>query len=232
MCESKPLLYSPVSPLSAVRLWAYQLGKRSCDVILSLLAILISLPGLALIAIAIKLESKGPVLFTQERVGKDGVTFPVLKFRSMRADAELLRAQMQASAEQGGPVFKMRRDPRITRVGHILRRTSLDEFPQFFNVLLGQMSLVGPRPLPVKDVTNWNRLPEGVCPKLVADWLSSRHTVKPGITGLWQISGRSLLPLQDWMKYDLQYVLTRSLYLDLTILARTPFVVFTGRGAV
>ena len=235
MRDSEPLAYARSGAwpqLSGARIWIYESVKRLCDLVLSSLAILISLPVLTIIAVATKLESKGPILFSQERVGKDGFKFRVLKFRSMHVDAERFRAQMQASVEQSGPVFKLLHDPRVTRVGRILRRTSLDEFPQFFNVLLGQMSLVGPRPLPVRDVADWGRLPDEVRPKLVAEWLSSRHAVRPGITGLWQVSGRSLLLLQDWIKYDLQYVQTRSVCLDMKILARTPFVVFSGRGAV
>ena len=231
-------IYSASRPCPATasveraRSWLFEGSKRFFDLVVSLLVILVCLPLFLLIAAAIKLESRGGVLFCQERVGRDGGLFRALKFRSMCDGAERQREKPHSRPGESGPVFKLKDDPRVTRVGALLRRSSLDELPQFFNVLVGQMSLVGPRPLPERDVTNWSRLPEGVSREAVEGWLALRHTVRPGITGLWQVSGRSLLPLQEWIRYDVQYVRERSCLLDAKILALTPFVVLTGRGAV
>jgi lipopolysaccharide/colanic/teichoic acid biosynthesis glycosyltransferase len=156
----------------------------------------------------------------------------MLKFRSMVADAEVHRRRLSTSNETAGPLFKMRSDPRVTRIGRILRRTSLDELPQFLNVLVGHMSLVGPRPLPVSDIGHHGPLPPGVTADMVEEWLALRQAVRPGISGLWQIKGRSLLPLQGWIRYDMEYVRRRGLLLDARILLLTPLVVLTGRGAV
>jgi lipopolysaccharide/colanic/teichoic acid biosynthesis glycosyltransferase len=185
-----------------------------------------------LVAAAIRLESRGGILFVQERSGRDGRPFNMLKFRSMFSDAEARRLQLIKENGTDGPIFKMQDDPRITRVGHVLRRASLDELPQFLNVLLGDMSLVGPRPLPVSDTGHHGPLPAGVEEGSVEQWLAARQTVRPGITGLWQINGRSLLPLQGWIRYDMEYVKRRSVVLDAKILFLTPLVVLTGRGAV
>jgi len=216
--------------LVAVSHRAYGLMKRVADVVISSAVIIICLPlGLA-IAAAIKLDSRGPVLFSQDRAGRGRVPFRMFKFRSMSDSAE--RGRQDLVNGVGGPVFKMLNDPRITRVGRFLRRLSLDELPQFLNVLLGHMSLVGPRPLPMSDVTNCGSLPPGLSREEVDEWLDVRHTVAPGITGLWQVSGRSLLPLRDWIRYDIEYVRTRGTLLDLKILVMTPFVALSGRGAV
>jgi len=209
--------------------WFYELAKCAIDPIVSFLVLLFCLPLLPLVALAIKLESRGPVFFCQERAGRNGVPFTMFKLRSMRADAERKKSP---SAGRNGPVFKLEDDPRVTRVGRWLRRTSLDELPQFVNVLIGDMSLVGPRPLPLRDVNDRRSLPEGVTASEVNDWVQLRQTVRPGITGLWQVSGRSLLPLDEWLRYDLRYVRERSMALDLKILVLTPFVALRGRGAV
>ncbi len=223
---SEPWRLQPASRAS------YELAKRLLDAIVALVVIAVCLPlGLA-IAAAIKLDSRGSVFFSQKRVGRRGVMFRMLKFRSMLSDAERLRARLTNRNDNHGPVFKMRNDPRITRVGRFLRKTSLDELPQFLNVLLGQMSLVGPRPLPASDVTDYDCLPADVTAEMVHEWLAVRQEVRPGITGLWQVSGRSLLPLLDWVRYDLRYVRERSLLLDARILAVTPFAALSGRGAV
>jgi lipopolysaccharide/colanic/teichoic acid biosynthesis glycosyltransferase len=202
------------------------------DIAVALAVVVLCLPLFLLIAVAIRLSSRGPIFFLQERAGRDGVPFKMVKFRSMFTDAEARRSQLAAGGNAGGPVFKMRNDPRVTPVGRVLRRTSLDEIPQFLNVLAGHMSLVGPRPLPVSDIGHHGPLPADVTSKMVADWLAARQAVRPGITGLWQINGRSSLPLQGWIRYDVGYVERRGVLLDGRILVMTPLVVLTGRGAV
>jgi len=173
----------------------------------------------ALLAIAIKLDSPGPVLYRQRRVGKDGVAFDMLKFRSMCADAEGQLALLSDRNEASGPLFKIRRDPRVTRVGRILRRGSLDELPQLFNVLRREMSLVGPRPPLPGEVAKYE------------DWQLARLRALPGMTGLWQVSGRSEVPFNDMVRLDLHYVRNWSLGLDLEIILRTIPAVIANRGA-
>ena len=180
---------------------------------------MITLPLLIAVALAVKLTSRGPVLFIQRRGGLNGRPFPMLKFRTMRADAERERDTLLAANEMDGPVFKIRDDPRVTPLGRLLRRTSIDELPQVANVLLGHMSLVGPRPLPVIEMAN------------VTGPHRRRLSVRPGITCLWQISGRNELGFQEWMNLDLQYVDNWSLGLDFAILLRTVPALLTGRGA-
>ena len=194
--------------------------KRSIDLVLASLATLLISPLLLVIALAIKLTSPGPILFSQLRYGRGRRRFKMYKFRTMVDGAEARQAALETLNEAQGPVFKIKRDPRITRLGAILRRTSLDELPQLWNVLRGDMSLVGPRPLPLRDVSNFN---EG--------WLMRRFSVFPGITGLWQVSGRSDIPFDDWIQLDLAYIDRWSLRLDLWIMARTVPAVLTGRGA-
>ncbi len=215
---------------SGLDAWLYAVTKRSLDVIASTAILLLCLPLIAVTAIAVMLESSGPVLFRQARVGRHGVRFHMLKFRSMFCDAELARAAL--GRERQGPVFKLRGDPRITRVGRFLRRTSLDELPQFLNVILGHMSLVGPRPLPAKDIDEWETRVNQDGLEQIAEWLRSRHSVRPGISGLWQVRGRSLLPFEDWVHYDMEYVRCRGWALDLKILALTPVVTLLGWGAM
>jgi lipopolysaccharide/colanic/teichoic acid biosynthesis glycosyltransferase len=204
-------------------------SKRVIDVAGSLLAMIFFSPFLALIALSIKLTSKGPVVFRQQRVGEDGRSFTFLKFRSMYADndpaihEEYVRRLIAGSsaAELGqGAVFKLTKDHRITPLGKFLRKTSLDELPQFLNVLRGEMSLVGPRP-PVPY--------EYECYKV---WHRSRLVgVKPGLTGLWQVDGRSRVDFDGMVRLDLKYARTRSLWRDIKILFRTPAAIFTGNGA-
>jgi lipopolysaccharide/colanic/teichoic acid biosynthesis glycosyltransferase len=171
------------------------------------------------IAIAIKAGDRGPVIYRQRRVGRDGHTFTMLKFRTMVPDADKLKKNLAAENEAAGPLFKMRKDPRVTRVGGMLRRYSLDELPQLFNVLSGRMSLVGPRP----------PLPEETA-KYAPD-ARRRLLVKPGLTGLWQVSGRSDLSWAESIRLDLRYVEDWSLALDLVILWKTFRAVVQGRGA-
>ncbi len=194
--------------------------KRAMDLILSTLALLLLLPLMALIAVAIKVDSpQGPVLFRQVRVGKNGRRFYLYKFRSMIPEAELIKKDLQNLNEADGPLFKIRNDPRLTRVGRFLRRFSLDELPQFVNVLRGEMSLVGPRPALPEEVAQY------------APWHHKRLTVTPGITGLWQISGRSDLSFDEMMLLDIYYVENWSLLLDIRILLLTIPKVILGEGA-
>jgi exopolysaccharide biosynthesis polyprenyl glycosylphosphotransferase len=196
------------------------LAKRVWDFTLALAMVPFLLPVVALIALAIKLDSRGPVFFTQQRVGLHKRRFVMLKFRTMVLGAERLQDQLEHLNEAEGPNFKIAEDPRITRVGRVLRRTSLDELPQVLHVLTGEMSLVGPRPMSLRDV---DRFDQGIQRK--------RFSVKPGITCLWQISGRSDLPFSKWLELDLQYIEQWSLVLDLKILFRTIPAVLARRGA-
>jgi exopolysaccharide biosynthesis polyprenyl glycosylphosphotransferase len=200
--------------------WNYFI-KRSIDVFGALVGILLSSPFMILAAIAIKLEDpKGPILFRQERVGKYGKVFKVLKFRSMVTNAEVLLDKLQAQNETGGITFKMKNDPRITKVGKFIRKTSIDELPQFFNILFGQMSFVGPRPGTVKEVAKYEM------------WHRRRLEVTPGLSGLWQVSGRSRLTFEDMVKLDIYYAEHWSLWMDLKIMLRTPLAVLKSDGAM
>ena len=205
---------------SARRLFAYEDAlKRLLDIALATVGLIASLPLWLGIAAAIVLDSRGPAIFVQERVGLNGRRFRFYKFRSMYADAEQRLGEVLVHNEIDGPVFKMRNDPRVSRVGAFLRRTSLDELPQLINVLKGDMSLVGPRP----------PLPGEVEQYRPADIV--RLSVKPGLTCLWQIRGRSQVGFERWMEYDREYVSNVSLWLDVQILLRTVWVVLSCRGA-
>ena len=193
--------------------------KRILDVVLVSAGLLAIAPLLALIALAVKLDSPGPILYGQLRVGKDGRQFRMLKFRSMVVDADRRLAELRAQNEAIGPLFKMRRDPRVTRVGRFIRRWSLDELPQLFNVLRGEMSLVGPRPPVPSEVVQYE------------DWQFGRLRAVPGLTGLWQVSGRSDVSFHDMVRLDLYYIRNWSLALDFEILLRTIPAVLTSRGA-
>lgn len=195
------------------------LMKRALDIAGAGTALLIfGIPWL-IICLLIKLDSKGPVFFVQTRVGKNHQTFPARKFRSMYVDAEQRLASLQAQNEATGPLFKMRNDPRVTRVGRWLRRTSLDELPQLLNVLAGDMSLVGPRPPIPAEVDKYE------------DWHLKRLSAAPGMTGLWQVSGRSELPFDEMVLLDIYYIENWTLGLDIQILLRTIIAVISGRGA-
>ena len=198
-----------------------QLIKRSLDVAVALLLLLLLLPVLLGVAVAINLSSPGPIFFLQDRIGLNKRRFKIWKFRTMVPDAEKLMAHLERQNEVAGPVFKMKNDPRVTPIGKWLRRTSIDELPQLFNVLKGDMSLVGPRPLPVRDYEGFNE-----------DWQRRRFSIKPGITCLWQVNGRSGISFDQWMLLDLQYLDEWSLWLDLKILAKTVPAVLKGAGAV
>jgi exopolysaccharide biosynthesis polyprenyl glycosylphosphotransferase len=193
--------------------------KRAMDVILSGAALLVLLPLLALVALLIRLESRGPILYRHTRIGKNGVPFTMMKFRSMRQDADRLRTTLVEQTEGDGRLFKDRRDPRRTRVGAVIRRWSIDELPQFWNVFVGDMSIVGPRPQIPPEVATYE------------EWHYKRLAVSPGLTGLWQVSGRSELSFDEMVIYDVYYIENWSLGLDFRILLRTIPAVLHGRGA-
>lgn len=196
----------------------YSVIKRVVDIVGSLLLLFATLPFMAIIALVIRLDSPGPILFRQLRWGKDGKPFTLYKFRTMHAGAEHLRPKLWMYSDMLGG-FKIRRDPRITRVGWFLRRYSLDELPQLYNVFKGDMSLVGPRPHPLDEFDPSNPTHREIL------------SVKPGLTCLWQVSGRNLLSFEQWVALDIYYVQHRSLLLDLSILARTIPAVLSGKGA-
>ncbi len=194
--------------------------KRIVDILASSIALVILGPLLLVVAILIKLTSPGPVLFTQHRLGLNKRRFSIYKFRTMVPDAEKRIRDLEHLNEVSGPVFKIKNDPRITPIGKFLRKTSIDELPQLFNVLKGNMSLVGPRPLPVRDCDGFDK-----------DWQRRRFSVRPGITCLWQINGRNSIPFEKWMQLDLEYIDMWSLRLDFEILLRTIPAVLKGSGA-
>jgi|SRR5262249_53511123 len=194
--------------------------KRLLDLVGSAVLLLCLLPVFLATALLIKLSSPGPVLFCQERVGLNKRRFYIWKFRTMVVEAESLMEHLEAHNEVSGPVFKIKNDPRVTPIGKWLRRASVDELPQLLNVLKGEMSLVGPRPLPVRDFEGFSE-----------DWQRRRFSVRPGITCLWQVQGRSAIGFERWMELDLQYLDQWSLWLDLKILAMTIPAVLRGSGA-
>ncbi len=193
--------------------------KRSFDFVVALLLIVLLSPLLLLIAIAVAVSSRGPMIYRSMRPGIGGAPFPCLKFRTMRSDADQMQADLESINEASGALFKIRHDPRLTSVGRFLRRYSLDELPQLFNVVRGQMSLVGPRPLPQRDFDQ------------LQDWHKKRYLVLPGITGLWQVSGRSELDFDDLVRLDFLYLERWSVGLDLAILLKTVPAVISRRGA-
>jgi exopolysaccharide biosynthesis polyprenyl glycosylphosphotransferase len=193
--------------------------KRSFDIAVAALIVFVLAPLMAMIVLSIKLTSRGPAFYRSMRPGIGGAPFPCLKFRTMYADAEHRQDELEEQNEKAGPLFKIRRDPRVTRVGVFLRRWSLDELPQLFNVVRGEMSLVGPRPLPQRD---YDRL---------EDWHRKRYLVLPGLTGLWQISGRSELDFDELVRLDFLYLERWSVFLDLSILLKTIPAVIKARGA-
>ena len=193
--------------------------KRGFDLAVSVIVAVVGLPVWLLIALAIKLDSRGPIFYRDRRVGLNEREFDMLKFRTMRADAEALQAQLEDENEAEGALFKIRDDPRVTRVGRVLRRFSLDEIPQVLNVLRGEMSLVGPRPLPVRDY------------ELLEPWHRKRYLVLPGMTGLWQVAGRSSIGFDDLVRLDFYYLEHWSIWLDISILLKTLPAVIAARGA-
>jgi exopolysaccharide biosynthesis polyprenyl glycosylphosphotransferase len=200
--------------------WWPLVVKRALDIVFSASLLLFLSPLLLVVGILIKCTSDGPILFWQERIGLNKRRFLIVKFRTMVTNAEKMLARLESQNEVSGPVFKIKQDPRITPIGRVLRRTSIDELPQLFNVLKGDMSLVGPRPLPVRDYEGFSE-----------DWQRRRFSVRPGITCLWQVNGRSSIPFDQWMKLDLKYMDEWSLWLDIKILAQTVSAVLKGSGA-
>ena len=198
--------------------WGW-IAKRAFDLLGSALIVAIGLPFWLLIALAIKLDTRGPVFYVDRRIGVGEREFGMLKFRTMVIDAPALQAELEGANEASGALFKIRDDPRVTRVGRVLRRFSIDELPQLINALRGQMSLVGPRPLPLRDY------------ELLEDWHRARYLVLPGMTGLWQISGRSGLSFDDLVRLDFAYLENWSIWLDISIIAKTLPAVLSGRGA-
>jgi exopolysaccharide biosynthesis polyprenyl glycosylphosphotransferase len=199
--------------------WAL-VAKRLIDIVGGALLLLALAPLLAIVALLIKFDSPGPILFGQERVGYNKRRFKLLKFRTMVVTAEKQQHVLEHLNEVEGPVFKIKKDPRITRIGAFLRRFSIDELPQLANVLKGDMSLVGPRPLPVRDVARIDK-----------QWHKRRFSIKPGITCLWQVNGRSNIGFNEWVRMDLDYIDKWSLGLDLLILMKTIPAVLRGPGA-
>ncbi len=198
---------------------SYELIKRTVDVLGASAGLLLAAPIMLVVVVAIKLESRGPILFRHLRLARDGRPFVMLKFRSMYQEAPSLRQQLFSENEVPGPVFKIRSDPRITRIGHLIRKYSLDELPQLWNVLRGEMSLVGPRPPIPDEVTRYH------------PWQRERLAVKPGLTCTWQVSGRSDIPFDEWVQMDIEYVRTRGLLMDLKLLLLTVPAVISARGA-
>jgi len=194
--------------------------KRVFDFAVSLVVLLLLAPLFVIVGILIRLSSPGPIFFIQKRVGLNKRRFSLYKFRTMVPDAEAKLAEIEHLNEVTGPVFKIKDDPRLTPVGKFLRKTSIDELPQLINVLRGEMSLVGPRPMALRDYEGFDQ-----------DWQRRRFSVRPGITCLWQVNGRSSVPFQQWMELDMQYIDKWSLWLDLKILVRTIPAVLKGSGA-
>ena len=198
----------------------YSFLKRVIDIFGAGFGLIILSPIFLIVAIAIKFEdSKGSVLFSQKRVGQYGKEFNMYKFRSMVSNAEELKAKLMEQNEMSGPMFKMKHDPRITKVGKFIRKTSIDELPQLINILKGEMSLVGPRPSLPKEVAKFET------------WMLERLEVKPGLTCYWQIMGRNDIDFEDWMKLDIMYVHDRNLWLDIKLIFKTFFVLFGDESA-
>lgn len=197
----------------------YEVIKRIIDIVASFTGLILLSPLILIVSMLIKLESKGEVIFKQKRVGLNGKEFYMYKFRSMVINAEELKEQLESQNEMSGPMFKIKDDPRITKVGKFIRRTSIDELPQLINVIKGDMSLVGPRP----------SLPNEV--KKFEQWMMERLEVKPGLTCIWQISGRNNIDFEDWMKLDIKYVRERSFKLDIKLILKTVLVLFGDKNA-
>lgn len=204
---------------SSVEFSLYEAIKRLIDIICSFVGILVLSPLFIIIAIIVKFTSKGPVFFSQKRVGKNGKEFAMYKFRSMVVNAEELKEKLATQNEMSGPMFKMKDDPRVTKVGKFIRKTSIDELPQLWNVLKGDMSLVGPRPSLPKEVAQFDK------------WMHKRLEVKPGLTCYWQVSGRNNIDFEDWMKLDIKYVDERSTWIDIKLIFKTVGVLFGDKNA-
>ena len=197
----------------------YEFIKRVADIVCSLIALLALMPILVVVAMLVKIESKGPIIFSQKRVGKYGKLFKMYKFRSMVINAEQIKKQLANKNERTGPMFKIKNDPRITNVGRFIRKTSIDELPQLVNILKGEMSIVGPRP----------SLPDEV--KGFHEWMLKRLNVKPGLTCYWQVAGRNDIEFEEWMKLDVKYVKERNIIIDVKLIFKTFFVLFGDKNA-
>ena len=198
---------------------SYLILKRIIDIIGSIIGIVLVSPVLLVTAVLIKLESKGRIFFSQTRVGLHGKEFKIYKFRSMVDGAEALRKSIEHKNEMSGPMFKVRGDPRITKIGRFIRKTSIDELPQLINVLKGEMSLVGPRPSLLSEVEKFEA------------WMLKRLEVKPGLTCYWQVSGRNNICFEDWMKLDIDYVNNRNMQLDIKLIFKTIILLFGDKNA-
>ena len=197
----------------------YEVIKRIIDVVASFTGLILLSPLILIVSILIKLESKGEVIFKQKRVGLNGKEFYMYKFRSMVINAEELKAELESQNEMSGPMFKIKDDPRITKIGKFIRKTSIDELPQLINVIKGDMSLVGPRPSLPKEVKKFEQ------------WMMERLEVKPGLTCIWQVSGRNNIDFEDWMKLDISYVEDRNLWIDIKLIFKTVLVLFGDKNA-
>ncbi|WP_409405306.1 sugar transferase [Priestia megaterium] len=198
----------------------YLFSKRCIDIIGALVGLLVLLIIFIVVGLLIKIEDpKGSIFFSQKRVGKDGKEFNMYKFRSMVSDAEAKLAELIQQNEATGAMFKMKNDPRVTRIGRFIRKTSIDELPQLLNVLKGDMSLVGPRPPLVREVNEYT------------EYQKQRLLVTPGCTGLWQVSGRSNVGFEEMVELDLKYIRSRTLFMDVAIILRTMFIVLFSKGA-
>ncbi|WP_283649222.1 sugar transferase [Clostridium butyricum] len=193
----------------------YEFLKRLMDIICSMSALIVLAPILIVVAILIKIESKGPVIFSQERVGINNKKFKMYKFRSMVVNAEDMKEKLEKQNERKGPMFKIKNDPRVTTIGKFIRKTSIDELPQLINILKGEMSIVGPRPSLPKEVIQFE------------PWMLERLKVKPGLTCYWQVQGRDHIEFEDWMRLDVKYVKDRNFLLDIKLIFKT-FFVFLG----
>ena len=197
----------------------YEICKRTIDIIGAGLGLILLSPIIAVVACAVKVTSKGPIFFSQKRVGKNGELFEMYKFRSMVVNAEELKGNLEDQNEMSGPMFKIKDDPRVTKVGKFIRKTSIDELPQLWNVLKGDMSLVGPRPSLPKEVEQFD------------NWMFKRLSVRPGLTCYWQVSGRNNIDFEDWMKLDIKYVEERNFWIDIKLIFKTVFVLFGDKNA-
>ncbi|MGH4052346.1 MAG: sugar transferase [Clostridium sp.] len=197
----------------------YFIIKRIIDVIGALSGLILISPVMIIVAIWIKLDSKGPVFFAQSRVGKRGKKFTMYKFRSMCTEAEHLLNELKDDNEMSGPMFKMKDDPRVTKIGKFVRKTSIDELPQLFNILKGDMSIVGPRPSLLKEVVQFT------------PFQKRRLVAKPGLTCYWQVNGRSDVSFKEWMKMDVEYIEDRNTWIDIVLIFKTVGVLFGDEGA-
>ena len=197
----------------------YEICKRTIDIIGAGLGLILLSPIIAIVACAVKVTSKGPRFFAQKRVGKNGELLEMYKFRSMVVNAEELKENLEEQNEMSGPMFKIKDDPRITKVGKFIRKTSIDELPQLWNILKGDMSLVGPRPSLPKEVEQFD------------NWMFKRLSVRPGLTCYWQVSGRNNIDFEDWMKLDVKYVEERNFWIDIKLIFKTVFVLFGDKNA-